>query len=167
MQFYQNLPEPPDQISGCTILTRFVDSIGHRFYHATDGFTEHEINFRPVEGSMSMMEVISHLYRLLFWTYSCFNTDVRPNKGLETFEEYRAEILMVCEKLSTHLKTFPAADLDKTNILLRRANKTYPFWYLINGPIADALSHIGQLTTWRRIAGNPIARISPFTGEPY
>jgi hypothetical protein len=36
---------------------------------------------------------------------------------------------------------------------------------LINGPIADALTHIGQIVSWRRINGNPQpSGVNPFKG---
>ena len=31
-----------------------------------------------------------------------------------------------------------------------------PVWHLFNGPIDDAISHVGQITSFRRSAGNPI-----------
>lgn len=31
---------------------------------------------------------------------------------------------------------------------------------LVQGPLSDALTHIGQLATLRRLAGNPVARVS-------
>ncbi|HNP07210.1 MAG TPA: hypothetical protein PKN99_06270 [Cyclobacteriaceae bacterium] len=32
----------------------------------------------------------------------------------------------------------------------------YPFWNLLNGPIADAIWHVGQVVSFRRSSGNPI-----------
>ena len=37
----------------------------------------------------------------------------------------------------------------------KNTSRKLPFWYWINGPLADALTHVGQITSWRRIAGNP------------
>ena len=31
----------------------------------------------------------------------------------------------------------------------------YPFWSLLNGPIADMIWHVGQVVTFRRSLGNP------------
>jgi hypothetical protein len=41
-----------------------------------------------------------------------------------------------------------------------------PFWYIINGPLADALTHIGQINSFRRIAGNPAPKARVFFGVP-
>gem|GEM_PF-3667930 len=56
---------------------------------------------------------------------------------------------------------------QKMEVTLNRTSKSYPFWYLINGPLTDAVHHICQMVTWRRISGNPTPRISPFTGKSY
>jgi len=37
------------------------------------------------------------------------------------------------------------------------SNKSeFPFWNLINGPISDALWHVGQVVSFRRGSGNPL-----------
>lgn len=41
-----------------------------------------------------------------------------------------------------------------------------PFYNLINGPIADAIWHTGQLASFRRSSGNPInSKVNHFTGK--
>ncbi|MEJ2112630.1 MAG: hypothetical protein P8X62_02615 [Flavobacteriaceae bacterium] len=42
----------------------------------------------------------------------------------------------------------------------------YPFWNNINGPIADALWHCGQVVLLRRSSGNPFnSKVSVFQGK--
>jgi hypothetical protein len=41
-----------------------------------------------------------------------------------------------------------------------------PFWHIINGPLPDALTHIGQINSFRRLAGKPVKRAQVFTGKP-
>ena len=167
MDFYKNLPTPPEQVAANSILCRFVDSIGHRFYIATEGLTEKEFRFRPTEESMNIEELMNHLYRLLFWAYRSFNPKAVPNKSITTLAEYRCEILQLCQEFRNFVSTLSDQEIEAVKITLRRTNSSYPVWYLINGPLADALTHVGQLVSWRRIAGNPISRISYLTGESY
>ena len=49
-------------------------------------------------------------------------------------------------------------DLSTLTITLNQGgNKmSFPFWNMINGPIADAIWHCGQVVTNRRASGNPI-----------
>ena len=41
-----------------------------------------------------------------------------------------------------------------------------PFWHIINGPLSDALTHVGQINSFRRLAGNPVSGANVFTGTP-
>ena len=40
------------------------------------------------------------------------------------------------------------------------------FWHIINGPIADAFTHVGQINSFRRLSGNPVPKANVFTGTP-
>lgn len=40
------------------------------------------------------------------------------------------------------------------------------FWPVINGPLSDVLTHIGQIATLRRIAGSPVPDSNPFEETP-
>ncbi len=164
---YKTLPPTPTQISSGAILARFIDAIGFRFQMATDGLTESEIYFCPVDGSMDMMELMNHIYGVLSWAHGAFNKDAVRRKDLATFEDYRNATLEVCDIFKKRLLEMSDEEIENTSIYLKRNDTTYSIYYLINGPISDVLTHVGQIVTWRRIAGNPIARISPFTGQPY
>jgi hypothetical protein len=37
---------------------------------------------------------------------------------------------------------------------------------MINGPISDALTHVGQVNSFRRLSGNPVSPANVFSGEP-
>jgi hypothetical protein len=41
-----------------------------------------------------------------------------------------------------------------------------PFWHIVNGPVADALTHVGQINSFRRLAGNPTPKANVFWGLP-
>ena len=41
-----------------------------------------------------------------------------------------------------------------------------PFWHIVNGPISDALTHVGQINSFRRLAGNPTPKANVFVGLP-
>lgn len=164
---YQTLPSPPKDLSEGKILARLVDGIGFRYRVATDGFTQKEIDFCPIEGSMNMMELMQHIYNLITWAGAAFQLDFTKKQSFSGFEDYRSETLNICQKFSQHLNSLTTEDLEKVSIYLKRVDTHYPFWFLINGPLADILTHVGQINSWRRISGNPVPKISSFTGESY
>ena len=54
-----------------------------------------------------------------------------------------------------------AADLlrsseDISQFKLIFGEREFPFWNNINGPIEDAVWHVGQVVTFRRSSGNPL-----------
>lgn len=56
------------------------------------------------------------------------------------------------EDLSKRLKKMSDEDLAEIE---KNTSRKLSFWYWINGPLADILNHVGQITSWQRIAGNP------------
>lgn len=167
MKYYQNLPTPPTESSEGKIIARLVDGIGFRYRVATEGLTQKEIDFCPVEGSMNMMQLIDHIYRLVAWSGTAFKLEYKTKKEMDSFADYRQETLHLCQVFSQHLSLLTKEEVSEASVYLKRTDTHYSFWYLINGPLADALTHIGQINTWRRISGNPVPKISPFTGEPF
>lgn len=164
---YQKLPSPPSELSEGKLLARLVDAIGFRYAIATKGLTANEINFRPTAESRNLLELMIHIYQLIDWTRKAFEMPYSPIRELEDFEVLRTETLVLCHLFSQFQSDLTPEQIVKTSVYLKRMDTHFSFWYLINGPLADALTHIGQINSWRRIAGNPIDRISPFTGEVY
>lgn len=164
---FQSLPPTPSNLSAGAILSRFVVAIGFRYQVATKDLTQNEIQFRPVEGSMNMLELLDHIYKVLTWGYKAFDKNVTLESPANTYDDYREKTLQVCESFKARLEEMNDEEIAQTEVYLKRIDTTFSFWYLINGPISDVLTHIGQINSWRRMAGNPVDRISPFTGEPF
>ena len=61
--------------------------------------------------------------------------------------------------------------LDELGLLKIKFNRggaysEFPVWNLINGPISDAIYHVGQIVSFRRTSGNPIEKgVNVFLGE--
>ena len=167
MEPYQSLPDAPEQLSPASVLARLTDAIGFRYQVATQGLNDDHLTFRATPESMSMQEVLHHIYNLIFWSYRSIEPEALKTSDLSNLAVCRRATLELCQTLSQKLIRMSDEELDQVTIHLRRTGTDYPFWYLINGPLSDALTHIGQVNSWRRMAGNPVARISPFTGEPF
>ena len=77
----------------------------------------------------------------------------------------RKATLLKIEEASTILKS-GEVQLSELIIEFENSNTTYPFWNQINGPISDALWHVGQIVSFRRSSGNPFtSNVSVFTGK--
>lgn len=151
---FHTIPDCPEENTAPNIIARFVDGLGFRYRWATEGLTENDLEFRPVEGSMDMMELLGHIYRIAASANRFFGGE-RNRDQPETFALLRQQTLEHLAVLSQNLKSMESAELDNFKMTGRQEMQEIPFWYLLNGHIADALTHVGQILSWRRINGNP------------
>lgn len=145
---FSTLPPVPDEVSITNVLARMIDGLGFRYHWATVELTAENLEYRPVESSMSIQEVMVHIYDLAYSTNRVFGGEVAKDN---TTVQLRERTLQLYAMLSARLKEMDDNQFED----LVSIEAKYPFWYWLNGPIADALTHVGQITSWRRMAGNP------------
>jgi len=173
MNSQENLPfyeisNYPESYSEAEIVGRMIDGLGFRYYWATEGLTEEDLNFRLPNDSRSSIETIGHIYDLSNMILNtALNTPVEKKsiEGME-FKEIREKTLFNLKEASDIFKKTKNFD-DYSIVFIRNSKKVeYPFWNQLNGPIEDAVWHCGQIVAFRRASGNPISKkISVFTGK--
>lgn len=159
--------KPGDQVSGASILARLVDTIKVRYQIATEGLTDSNKTYRATPESMSMLELQKHILLLLKWVSVSVEAPKEKKHKAENFEDFKSDIIAYCDILRDHLLTLNDDQLSKLTIYLKREDTHYPIWFIVNGPLSDAIHHIGQMVSWRRIDGNPVPKISPFSSKSY
>ncbi len=160
---YYEIPEAPKEYTAGTVAGRMIDGLGFRFYWATEGLTPKDLGFKPTKESRTSEETITHILGLsqviLNATMNIPNTN---EKASMTFDQKRKQILENLKKASDKLKK--TKDLSKLKIIF--GENEFQFWNAMNGPIADAMWHVGQIVSFRRSTGNPFPKgISVFTGK--
>jgi len=173
MNSQENLPfyeisNYPESYSQAEIVGRMIDGLGFRYYWATEGLTEKDLNFRLPNDSRSSIETVVHIYDLsnmILNTALNLPIDMKSTEGME-FKEIREKTLFNLKEASDIFKRTKNFN-DHTIVFLRNSEKVeYPFWNQLNGPIEDAVWHCGQIVAFRRASGNPISnKISVFTGK--
>lgn len=158
---FEALDEAPSSIEARTVMIRLIDGILFRFYHATEELTDSDYTFRPAEDCMRMNELLFHIEKLTYWVLNSFTQKPIPlDFPMSTFSEMRLSILKTLKNIKSELSSISDSDLSAITI------RDYPFWNMINGPLADILTHVGQINTYRRLNGNPAqSKKSPFTGK--
>ncbi|MBZ0247941.1 MAG: hypothetical protein K8H85_18495, partial [Cyclobacteriaceae bacterium] len=144
-----------------TVAARMVDGLGFRYYWATEGLREADLNYRPGDEARTSKETLQHIYEL---TKIIVNTTgqqptVFPHEDKDlSYHQLRERTLLNIQKASEQLKLSTKNDLNEFNMVFQSGDKKteYPFWNLLNGPIADAIWHVGQVVSFRRSSGNPI-----------
>lgn len=161
--YYYTIPDTPAVYSATTVAARFVDGLGFRYYWATEGLTDKDLNYRPSRGARTCLETLEHINGL---TEILVNA---VNKKTNRFDEAANEKFSYLQLRDKTLKNIQTTSelLKQTNVALDEldmvfehdGSKTeYPFWNLINGPVSDALWHVGQVVSFRRASGNPLPK---------
>ena len=167
LPFYE-IPNYPESYSQAEIVGRMIDGLGFRYYWATEGLTEKDLNFRLPNDSRSSIETVVHIYDLsnmILNTALNLPIEKKSTEGMG-FKEIREKTLFNLKEASDIFKRTKNFN-DHTIVFLRNSEKVeYPFWNQLNGPIEDAVWHCGQIVAFRRASGNPISnKISVFTGK--
>lgn len=180
LEQFHSLPAPPaDTPCGSTVLARLVDGLAFRYRWATHGLDREDLRFRPCDDAMTLDELLDHLRYLARWMHTnvraaklshdpvpypeccagladpAGDPDVLIHQTLSALADLRADILDLGEE-----------GLTRVVLIGGREPTAFPVWNLINGPLSDALTHVGQVTSWRRILGKPVPKHDVFRGRP-
>lgn len=168
---YHEIPTAPEKYTNNNVAARMIDGLGYRYYWATEGLTQKDLDYKISEDSRAASETLHHLYLLSLTIANGTQSipNLRPSVVPEmNFEEKRQKTLENFKIASDVLKGSKRKHMKKMKIIFKRGEKQseYPFWNLINGPIADAIYHTGQIVSYRRASGNPLnSKVNVFIGK--
>ncbi|MCR9286858.1 hypothetical protein OAF63_00040 [Saprospiraceae bacterium] len=168
---YHEIPEAPEKFTAETVAARMIDGLGYRYYWATDGLRAEDLAFSPSEKGRTVSETMDHVLGLSRTIAN--GTSSTPNvRGGDqetlTFEEKRKRTLENIKRASDNLRAAEEGAMEDMKIIFQRGENRseYPFWNNLNGPIADAIWHTGQIVSHRRSSGNPLnPKVSVFSGK--
>jgi hypothetical protein len=165
---YAEIPDAPEKYTSGAVVSRMIDGLGFRFYWASEGLRAEDLEYKPSDDARSSGETIDHILGLSYVILNAAHNKVnemQENQGL-SFDEKRETILRNLQAASAVFRS--AEDLEAFKIIFKGkdANREFPMWNQINGPISDAIWHCGQLVSMRRASGNPFnSNVSVFTGK--
>ena len=165
---YKEIPSYPANYTQGKVISRMIDGLGYRFYWATENLRVLDLNFKPDTLARSTFETMEHIYGLSFMILNASKNQVneRRNPDQMTANELRSAILDNLKLASEAMAL--VEDLDELNILFQSSTgrKALPFWHVLNGPLADAIYHTGQIVSFRRASGNPMnPKVNVFIGK--
>jgi hypothetical protein len=134
------------------MLRHALATIAYRGSKAMRGAGEEFGRFRVTETCRTPNELVAHLGDLMDWslTQAQGTPKWQPQPAL-TWEEEKARFFTGLKKFDDYL----ASD----------APVQTPAEQLLQGPIADALTHVGQIAILRRIAGVPVRAENMFIAD--
>lgn len=163
---FRSIAETENNFNSGNIAARMVEGLGFRYYWASEGLRSEDLIFSPVKGGRNSRETINHIYGLSGFLLSALEKKIFVDVNMDnnTFDEVRTATLKNLERAVGILKKSKDSDFKDYNIRFANGSEM-PFWNAINGPIADAIYHTGQVVLMRRMSGNPIAEgVSVLTG---
>ena len=125
------------------MLRHTVATLAYRGAKAVRGAPETFASFHASETTRTPAQILAHVGDLLDWALSIAKGDEAWNNS---------EPLPWDQEVARFHQTLESFD----NYLVSDAELSATCERLFQGPIADALTHVGQLTMLRRIAGGPI-----------
>ena len=155
---YDRIDEYPERVNAVGVVLRLLDGLGFRFYWATYGLDGDDYGFTPVEGGNSIGWMVSHIWALMNWIY--LNITGEHANRPSTNKDQRDNVLDLIRMIRKDIASRSDEQLTEIRI------EGLPFWHMINGPISDALSHVGQINMARRLMGKPTPLANVFRCEP-
>lgn len=166
---YATIPEAHENFTAGTVISRVIDGLGFRYYWASEGLTEDNLEYTPGNDGRSIKQTLDHIHGLSAVILNAAKK--RPNDHTTQPEKLEpvAQRKKTLENLKEASELFAAStDLNAHNIIFetKKGTATHSFWNGINGPIEDALWHAGQIVVLRRSAENPInSKVNVFLGK--
>ncbi len=134
------------------LLRHLVVTVAYRGGIAVSGAPENFSEFRAGENARSAGEILAHIGDLFEGSlYLVKGELVYLQSSPQMWEEDVRRFFSVIKEFDLYLAS---------NLPLAQ-----PLEKIMQGPVADALTHVGQIVMLRRIAGKPIREESYFTAE--
>jgi len=168
---YHQIPDAPENFEAGNVLSRVIDGLGYRYYWATEGLTEENLNYVPKGDTRSMLGTLEHIHGMsngILKTVKAEPIIRNEDKKAISFEEIRAETLKNLKAASDYVRGKDEDDLAKMEIIFQRGEnkRSFPLWNLLNGQLSDCIYHTGQIVSFRRSSGNPInPEVNVFMGK--
>ncbi len=160
---YYEIPEYAEEFTAGTVAARMVDALGFRYYWATHGLNQNDLNYKANDEGRSTQETIDHIYDLskIIVNSTLKKANNRSDHSTMRFDEKRKQTLLNLKQAADILRN--SDDISQYKIIFGELE--VPFWNQVNGPIADAIWHCGQIAIYRRTTDNPMnPKVNHFTG---
>lgn len=137
---------------GCELLRHTLATLAYRGGKALRGVPDGVARLKVAEGSRTPLEILAHVNDLLDWALSlCRGEHAWQDSAPTDWEGESARFHAALASLDTYLAgTEPIG---------------FPATRIFQGPVADALAHVGQINYLRRLGGAPVRGENYFKAE--
>ncbi|HXJ29943.1 MAG TPA: DinB family protein [Gemmatimonadales bacterium] len=126
------------------LLNHFLAALAYRTQKALRDAPAGFGDFRPQDGVRSPVELVRHMTSVLGYACTLFTGGRYRPDPLPTLDAEIARFHQMIERLAGHIESTASLGEGVTT------------GQLLQGPLADAMTHVGQLAMLRRLAGAPV-----------
>jgi len=168
---FAEIPAYSEDYSPGNTVKRFIDGLGYRYYWATEGLTEKDLSYKPSEEARDAASTIEHLFGLSETIVNAAKNEanIRPSDfSSMDYNQLRKGTLMNLKQASDLMSGMTAEEIAELKVIFKNGEnvRSFDYWHMINGPISDAIYHVGQIVSFRRTSGNPMnPNVSVFAGK--
>ncbi len=168
---YETIPTYPEDFTPGSIMSRMIDGLGYRYHWATRDLRMEDLEYRPSEDGKTCLETLDHLLGLSEGVLNSIEgkPNVRPvERDSLSFDEMRTLTMANLRQASKSVIGKSEEEIAELKIVFQRKDKSseFPIWHLLNGFMADAIYHVGQIVVFRRASGNPMdPTVNVFMGK--
>jgi hypothetical protein len=137
--------QPPSD----TLLLHYLKTLRFRFLHVLQDAPADFADFSAGDDVRTPREMIHHMVGLLHFTGKQYGITLAVPEASVSLEVLQDSFIEGLTELSSVMQA----------TTLSQAEGSLSLEQLIQGPLADAMTHIGQLAMLRRLSGSPVARL--------
>jgi hypothetical protein len=127
-------------------LRHLLVTLGDRFEHAVDGAPPGFASFDAGAGTRTPLDLVRHLAGLMRLAGELWTGEAAPKAEGGSWKEEVDGFRRELRTLDALLRARP------------QPSGEMPAHRVLQGPLLDAVTHVGQLVTLRRLAGCPVGR---------
>ena len=128
-------------------LRHYLVSLVYRFNHVLENAPENFATFEAGEGVREPIRIVRHLTVVIRFSHDQFEEIGAGKLEPLSWEDEKMRFLEAVKAFDVALKN---------GVSMRETDLNMSLEQVWQGPLVDAMTHIGQLATLRRLAGSPI-----------
>ncbi len=131
----------PDKLH---MLRHFLATLAYRGTNILSDMPSHIATLRPGDSVRTPVEILNHINGVLTYAHSHMTSYDSTRPPPREWDDEVARFFEVLGQLDTSIQ-------EQTSLVGTNEEK------LLQGPLADAMLHLGQIGIFRRLAGSPVA----------
>ncbi|KAA3634395.1 MAG: hypothetical protein DWP97_07175 [Calditrichaeota bacterium] len=135
-----------------TILRHSLATMAFRTTHVLKSYKENYSEFTPCNDVMTPLRIINHMQMMMHYVDTVFRETTFEREEFPNLDDAFRNLLNNLQKLDKTIESLVTIDEDK-------------ILSMFQGPILDAMTHVGQLATLRRLSGDPIEGVKYHQAE--